>query len=105
MKSNYSIKCVKPIIEQNFGVSNCSSRLFQIVERRYGLNYKPVDLNREAYTLFEPVVISKLKYLLKKEPDLKSQIMKNFDNPGQLLSALKVIHLSEHNGFYEFVKP
>lgn len=105
MKSNYSMKCVKPIIEQNIGDSNCSSRLFQLVERRYGLSYKPVDLNREAYTLFEPVVISKLKNLLKKEPHLKDQLKKNFDNPGQLLIALKTIHLSEDNGFYEFIKP
>lgn len=105
MKSNYSMKCVKPIIDQNFGVSNCSSRLFQIVERRYGLNYRPVDLNREAYTLFEPVVKSNLKDLLRKEPNLKRQIKKNFDNPSQLLIALKAIHLSERNGFYEFIKP
>lgn len=100
MRNEYGKKCVKPLLTQDFGASNCSNRLFQIVERRHGLNFTDIDLTRVAMSQFEPVLKTELKKLLEQEPFIKSEVVRDFKSPKNLLRIIKLRYLSGSAPFH-----
>lgn len=101
VRDSYGVKCVKPILEQDFGASNCSNRLFQLIERRYGLKFTEGDLTRAAMELFEPVLKKQVRDMLQGEPYLKSVVMKEFKNPSNLMATIKSRYLSGKDPFHK----
>lgn len=104
MRDSYGLKCVKPILEQDFGASNCSNRLFQLIERRYGLKFTELDLTRSALELFEPVLQAQILSKINNDSKLKTFLAKNYKSYDEFYHEIKKSYLSGIDPFHQHIK-
>lgn len=104
MRDSYGLKCVKPILEQDFGASNCSNRLFQLIERRYGLKFTELDLTRSALELFEPVLQAQILDEINGNPKLKKYLENNYKGYDEFYRQIKKSYLSGIDPFHQHLE-
>lgn len=74
MKQDYINKCYMPVAKRNPPENACQTELFQMLERRYHMQYQQVHVDRAANELFFKDVAREITSLSKKNPDVRLAI-------------------------------
>jgi len=83
-KLEYMEKCYANVLAHKPPESPCEFKMFDAVERRYGLSYDAKNVHRVADELFFPVVFKKVHTLVKTDLSVRERVRTRFKNSKQL---------------------
>ena len=87
MKQSYISQCYEPILKRNPPDNQCQTDLFQMLERRYHLNYSQHNIDQASNELFFRDIDSRLRKLVRTDPEVRSAVKRGaFRNADDMLS-------------------
>ncbi len=86
LKQEYINKCYMPVAKRNPPENECQSKLFQMLERQYHLEYQQVHVDRAANELFFKDVDREITTLSKQDPEVRNAIRNGFRNNNEVLA-------------------
>lgn len=92
MKNEYVQQCYAPVVQREVPETRCQTELFQLLERRYRLNYKKVHVDMASDDLFFRDVDNRIRVLVRTDPDVRQRVKAQFRSQEELLSYYKSIY-------------
>ena len=90
LKKSYISQCYEPILAKNPPENQCQTELFQMLERRYHLNYNQQNIDQASNDLFFRDVDSRLRKMVRTDPEVRSAVRSGaFRNADEMLSYYK----------------
>lgn len=90
MKQDYINKCYAPVMKRNPPENSCQTELFQMLERRYHIDYNQNQLNMASNDLFFRDVEVQLKKMVRTDPDVRNAVKTGaFTSADEMLSYYK----------------
>jgi hypothetical protein len=92
MKNEYVQDCYGPVVLREIPETRCQTELFQLLERRYRLNYKKVHVDMASDDLFFRDVDSRIRVMVRTDPDVRQRVKAQFRSQEELLSYYKALY-------------
>ena len=90
LKKSYISQCYEPILAKNPPENQCQTELFQMLERRYHLNYNQQNIDQASNDLFFRDVDSRLRKMVRTDPEVRSAVRSGaLRNADEMLSYYK----------------
>ncbi len=90
LKKSYISQCYEPILEKNPPENQCQTELFQMLERRYHMNYNQHQIDQASNDLFFRDVDSRLRKMVRTDPEVRNAVRQGaFRNADEMLSYYK----------------
>ena len=90
LKQEYIDKCYMPVAKRKPPENACQSELFQMLERRYGLNFNQNHVAMAANTLMFKVIDEKILEMSRQDPNVREAVRAaSFSGPSDMLSYYK----------------
>ncbi|SHK60710.1 MULTISPECIES: hypothetical protein [unclassified Fibrobacter] len=89
MKQDYIKQCYMPVASHMPPENSCQSDLFQMVERRYHMEYNQNHVAAASNELFFKDVVPEIQKKVKREPALRDPLRKAFNNNEEMLAYYK----------------
>ncbi len=87
LKKSYISQCYAPVLEKNPPENQCQTELFQMLERRYHMNYSQKQIDQASNDLFFRDVDSRLRKLVRTDPEVRNAVRHgSFHNADEMLS-------------------
>ncbi len=92
----YINECYEPIKAREVPNNGCQTTLFDVLERRHGMSFSKVQLNRIAEELFFTQYISdRLNSLVKSDPRVRAQVKSQFHSKEELIGYYRKVYSFE----------
>jgi hypothetical protein len=100
MKKEYIERCYMPVMKRipSNAPRPCETQLFQMLERRYSMNYTQEHVDMAADELFFRDVEVRLKQKIKDEPGLRRAVGRRFKNIDEMMDYYKPRYTFRKNG-------
>jgi hypothetical protein len=83
----YIEDCYEPIRSKDVPHNACQTTLFDVLERRHGMSFSPIQLNRIAEELFfTQYIADRLNSLVRSDPRVRKQVKRKFKSKQELVS-------------------
>ena len=92
MKVEYIHDCYTPVVEREVPETRCQTELFQLLERRYHLNYKKVHVDMASDDLFFRDVDARIRTMVRTDPEVRQMVKANFRSHEELLQYYKGLY-------------
>ena len=89
MKQDYINKCYMPVAKRHPPENQCQSELFQMLERRYHLDFNQNHVAAASNELFFKDVVPEINKKVKREPALRDPLRRAFSNSNEMLAYYK----------------
>lgn len=89
MKQDYIKQCYMPVASHLPPENSCQSDLFQMVERRYHMDFNQNHVAMASNELFFKDVIPEINKKVKREPALRDPLRRAFSNSDEMLAYYK----------------
>ena len=89
MKQDYIKQCYMPVASHMPPENSCQSDLFQMVERRYHMEYNQNHVAAASNELFFKDVVPEINKKVKREPALRDPLRRAFSNSNEMLAYYK----------------
>ncbi len=89
MKQDYIKQCYMPVASHLPPENSCQSDLFQMVERRYHMEYNQNHVAAASNELFFKDVVPEIQKKVKREPALRDPLRRAFSNSNEMLAYYK----------------
>ena len=89
MKQDYIKQCYMPVASHLPPENSCQSDLFQMVERRYHMDFNQNHVAMASNELFFKDVIPEINKKVKREPALRDPLRRAFSNSNEMLAYYK----------------
>ncbi|MCL2100826.1 MAG: hypothetical protein FWH22_03850 [Fibromonadales bacterium] len=91
MKKEYIERCYMPVMKRipSNAPRPCETQLFQMLERRYSMNYTQEHVDMAADELFFTDLEVRLRKKIKDEPSLRRSVSKRFKNMDEIIAYYK----------------
>lgn len=87
LKRSYISQCYSPILKKNPPENQCQTELFQMLERRYHLNYSQHQIDLASNDLFFRDVDTRLRKMVRIDPEIRRAIRQGaFRSADEMLS-------------------
>lgn len=87
LKRSYISQCYSPILKKNPPENQCQTELFQMLERRYHLNYSQHQIDLASNDLFFRDVDTRLRKMVRTDPEIRRAIRQGaFRSADEMLS-------------------
>ncbi len=83
-KDKYKDECYANVIDHEPPETTCEFKIFDAIERRYGLSYSDRHVKTVADELFFPQIFKKVHRLVKQDSFVRDRVRKNFNGREQL---------------------
>ena len=89
MKQDYIKQCYMPVASHMPPENSCQSDLFQMVERRYHMDFNQNHVAMASNELFFKDVVPEINKKVKREPSLRDPLRRAFSNSDEMLAYYK----------------
>ena len=89
MKQDYIKQCYMPVASHLPPENSCQSDLFQMVERRYHMDFNQNHVAAASNELFFKDVVPEINKKVKREPALRDPLRRAFSNSNEMLAYYK----------------
>ena len=89
MKQDYIKQCYMPVASHMPPENSCQSDLFQMVERRYHMDFNQNHVAMASNELFFKDVVPEINKKVKREPSLRDPLRRAFSNSDEMLTYYK----------------
>ncbi len=90
LKQEYIDRCYMPVAKKNPPETACQAELFQMLERRYGLNFNQNHVAMAANTLMFKVIDEKIVEMSRQDPDVREAVRNGaFTSTNDMLAYYK----------------
>ena len=89
MKQDYIKQCYMPVASHLPPENSCQSDLFQMVERRYHMDFNQNHVAAASNELFFKDVVPEIQKKVKREPALRDPLRRAFSNSNEMLAYYK----------------
>ena len=89
MKQDYIKQCYMPVASHLPPENSCQSDLFQMVERRYHMDFNQNHVAMASNELFFKDVVPEINKKVKREPALRDPLRRAFSNSDEMLAYYK----------------
>ncbi|MCQ2104009.1 MAG: hypothetical protein MJY98_12400 [Fibrobacter sp.] len=89
LKQEYIDKCYMPVAKRKPPENACQSELFQMLERRYKLNFNQNHVAMAANTLMFKDVDAKIMEMSRNDPEVRNAIRGAFSSTNEMLTYYK----------------
>ncbi len=89
MKQDYIKQCYMPVASHMPPENSCQSDLFQMVERRYHMDFNQNHVAMASNELFFKDVVPEINKKVKREPALRDPLRRAFSNSDEMLAYYK----------------
>ncbi len=89
MKQDYIKQCYMPVASHLPPENSCQSDLFQMVERRYHMDFNQNHVAAASNELFFKDVVPEIQKKVKREPALRDPLRRAFSNSDEMLAYYK----------------
>jgi hypothetical protein len=90
LKKSYISQCYGPIVHRDPPENQCQTELFQMLERRYNLNYNQTHVDMASNDLFFRDVDSRLRKMVRTDPEVRDAVRNGaFRNADEMLAYYK----------------
>ena len=89
MKQDYIKQCYMPVASHLPPENSCQSDLFQMVERRYHMDFNQNHVAAASNELFFKDVVPEIQKKVKREPSLRDPLRRAFSNSNEMLAYYK----------------
>ena len=89
MKQDYIKQCYMPVASHMPPENSCQSDLFQMVERRYHMDFNQNHVAAASNELFFKDVVPEINKKVKREPALRDPLRRAFSNSNEMLAYYK----------------
>jgi len=89
MKQDYINMCYMPVAKHNPPENSCQTDLFQMVERRYKMDFNQNHVAIASNELFFKDIVPEIQKKVKREPSLRAPLRKAFSNSEEMLAYYK----------------
>ena len=89
MKQDYIKQCYMPVASHMPPENSCQSDLFQMVERRYHMDFNQNHVAMASNELFFKDVVPEIQKKVKREPALRDPLRRAFSNSNEMLAYYK----------------
>lgn len=87
LKKSYISQCYSPILKKNPPENQCQTELFQMLERRYHMNYNQHQIDLASNELFFRDVDTRLRKMVRTDPEIRGAIRRGaFSSADEMLS-------------------
>ena len=86
MKQDYIKQCYMPVASHLPPENSCQSDLFQMVERRYHMDFNQNHVAAASNELFFKDVVPEIQKKVKREPALRDPLRRAFSNSNEMLA-------------------
>ena len=87
LKKSYISQCYAPILDKNTPENQCQTELFQMLERRYHMNYSQKNIDQASNELFFRDVDARLRKMVRTDPEVRRAVREGtFRNADDMLS-------------------
>ncbi len=92
MKNEFITECYAPVMKREVPETRCQTELFQLLERRYHMNYKKIHVDMASDDLFFRDVDQRIRVLVRTDADVRQQVKANFHSQEELLQYYKGLY-------------
>lgn len=92
MKEQFIHDCYAPVLEREVPDTRCQTELFQLLERRYHMNYKKVHVDMASDDLFFRDVDQRIRVMVRTDPEVRQLVKANFRSQEELLQYYKSLY-------------
>ena len=92
MKGEFIHDCYAPVMEREIPETRCQTELFQLLERRYHMNYQKVHVDMASDDLFFRDVDQRLRIMVRTDPEVRELVKANFHSQEELLQYYKSLY-------------
>ncbi|HSQ41918.1 MAG TPA: hypothetical protein VLM37_06540 [Fibrobacteraceae bacterium] len=92
MKSEFIKDCYGPIIHREVPETRCQTELFQLLERRYHLDYTKDHVDMASDDLFFRDVDARIRTMVRTDPEVRHLVKANFHSHEELLQYYKGLY-------------
>ena len=92
MKGEYIKDCYGPVVNRQVPETRCQTDLFQLLERRYHLNYKQEHVDMASDDLFFRNVDQRIRTMVRTDPEVRQAVKANFRSHEELLAYYKSLY-------------
>lgn len=90
LKRSYISQCYVPIVRKNPPENQCQTELFQMLERRYHIDYNQHQVDMASNDLFFRDVDTRLRKMVRTDPEVRAAVRNGaFHNADEMLSYYK----------------
>lgn len=90
LKKSYISQCYAPILKKNPPENQCQTELFQMLERRYHMNYSQRNIDQASNDLFFRDVDTRLRKMARTDPEIRTAIRRGaFHSADEMLGYYK----------------
>jgi hypothetical protein len=81
MRQGFMTSCLEPVKNREYLEKECAKRIFDSLERQYGVNWNKIQLAKVVNTQFLDALEASLSSKMANNQNLKSQIQSKFTSP------------------------
>lgn len=86
LKGEYIDRCYKPVVKKNPPDNQCQTELFQLLERRYRLNYKQEHVDMASDELFFRDVDVRLRKMVRSDIQIGDEVKNKFSSMNEMMA-------------------
>ncbi len=87
LKKSYISQCYEPVLKKDPPENQCQTELFQMLERRYHMNYSQRQIDQASNDLFFRDVDTRLRKMVRTDPEVRSAVRRGaFHNADEMFS-------------------
>lgn len=92
MKGEFINDCYTPVIKREVPETRCQTDLFQLLERRYRMNYRKEHVDMASDDLFFRDVDQRIRVMIRKDPEVRQLVKAQFSSQQELLKYYKSLY-------------
>jgi len=92
MKAEFIQNCYGPVAQREVPETRCQTDLFQLLERRYRMNYKQVHVDMASDDLFFREVDQRIRTMVRTDPEVRQMVKAQFRSQDELLRYYKNLY-------------
>lgn len=92
LKGAFIEQCYKPIVNRAVPENSCQTELFQLLERRYRMDYQTYHVDMASDDLFFRTVDARVKRLVRSDPEVRDQVRAQFSSHEELMAYYKALY-------------
>ena len=97
MKQDYIQACYMPFIKRDPPINACQTELFQMLERRYHMNYTQNHVDMASNDLFFKDVNTKITELLRKDREVGNAARRAFGSTNEMMAYYREAYKFQTN--------
>jgi len=92
MKKEFIENCYTPVMRREVPETRCQTDLFQLLERRYRMNYRKEHVDMASDDIFFRDVDQRIRVLIRKDPEVRQMVKAQFSSQQELLRYYKELY-------------